>query len=149
MAFTTLAHANALNPGSDIWIVPAIAESHWAGKIDWYLNFQIGKSSRHVLPQISDSLQEILTQTETPILSPDHSSESLLIAANQRLPCRWVVVLPVQDNMAKWIQSIHTTWVGLGKAPLRVFLAPNLSTASFQLTWKNHDEQDDLTLILD
>lgn len=145
----TLSQANAFNPGSDVWIVPAAEESHWTGQIDWYLNFQIGKTQRHPLPQIPETLTQIIQETELGCADIKAGVDTLLIAAQNHLPCSWLVVLPVKEDTPLWIENIYKTWKGLQAKSLRVFLPPNLSTATFQLAWKNRSEQDDLTLILD
>lgn len=149
MSFTTLSQANALNPGAELWIVPAIDDSHWTGQIDWLLNFQIGKAQRHTPASLPETLTHIVQETELKLTAITKSTNALMIAAVNHLPCRWVVVLPVNNNLEAWIEQVYQTWFGMNKASMRVFLPPNLSTATFQVCWKKHSDQDDLTLILD
>ena len=102
-----LSQASALNPGSDLWIVPDFPKSNWAQKLDWYLNFQIVKASRHAPPGLSDFLVQMIEKTELKIPSFELLSQApLLIHSQPLLPNKWVAVVPYADNFKHWMKNI-------------------------------------------
>lgn len=150
MAISVLAQANALNPGSDLWIIPDTANSAWNAKLDWYLNFQISKSVRHEPLKAPEFIQGVLQETglETPSLSVP-ATAPLMIASQGLLPNKWVVILKWENNPETWVQSCFQVWSQLQEPSLRIFLPPGQSTGTFLREWKNHHRFEDFTVVLD
>jgi hypothetical protein len=150
MSLSVLSQASALNPGSDLWIVPDLERSRWTAKLDWYLNFQICKSSRHQTAPLSEFVQEVLAETEqtAPQLSLEGPS-SLMIASPELLPNKWVLVVPWTENMSAWTASIFKIWSGLQEPSVRIFLPPGQSAGSLQQHWQKHHTFQDFTVVLD
>lgn len=150
MALSVLSQASALNPGSDLWIVPDLEKSQWTAKLDWYLNFQICKSSRHHTPSLPAFLKEVLVETELEkkSLKPNYNAP-LMIASSELLPNKWVVILPWQGDLSKWTSEVFEIWQKLKEPSLRVFLPPGQSTGNLQLAWQTHHTVPDFTVVLD
>lgn len=149
MALSVLSQASAFNPGSDLWIVPDLEKSPWTAKMDWYLNFQICKASRHNSPKITSYISDVLRKTELNLRGPFISSGPLMVSSAPLLPNKWVVVLPWSDDLSAWSSQIHEIWSRLKEPSLRVFLPPGQSTGSFQLAWQAHHTVPDFTVVLD
>jgi len=150
MSLSVLSQASALNPGSDLWIVPDLERSHWTAKLDWYLNFQICKSSRHQTAALPEFVENVMAETEQapPQLNLNPAS-SLMIASPDLLPNKWVLVVPWSENMAEWTAAIFKIWSGLQEPTVRVFLPPGQSAGTLQQHWQKHHTFQDFTVVLD
>lgn len=150
MALSVLSQASALNPGSDLWIVPDLEKSPWTAKLDWYLNFQVCKSSRHQSPTLPDFLGLVLEQTELnkPSL-PAVSDQPLMIASDKLLPNKWVVILPWNEDLTKWTAEIFRIWKNLNEPTLRIFMPPGQSTGNLQIAWQTYHPVQEFTVVLD
>jgi hypothetical protein len=150
MALSVLSQAGALNPGSDLWVVPQLGKSQWTAKLDWYLNFQLCKSSRHVSPQVPVYLNEVIKEAELEkFYRPVVKTAPLMIASEPLLPNKWVVVVPWDDNLNSWTESIFQVWTGLNQPTMRIFLPPGQSTGTLQQSWVKHHSFQDFTVVLD
>lgn len=148
MAISVLSQASALNPGSDLWIVPDLEKSQWAAKLDWHLNFQICKSSRHVSKQLPAFLNDVLVETELD-KKPLRTSGPLMIASSELLPNKWVVIVPWNDNLAAWTSQIFEIWKNLKEPSLRVFLPPGQNAGNLPAEWQSNNNFQDFTVVLD
>ena len=148
MAISVLSQASALNPGSDLWIVPDLEKSQWTAKLDWYLNFQICKSSRHVSKQLPAYLNEVLAETELDKKTL-RASGPLMIASSELLPNKWVIILPWNDNLPAWTSQVFEIWKKLKEPSLRVFLPPGQNAGTLQADWQSHHDFQDFTVVLD
>ena len=150
MALSVLSQASALNPGSDLWIVPDAGNSRWSVKIDWYLNFQICKAERHVSRALPEFVSDVLSETglEKPALKYSPQAP-LLIPSENLLPNKWVAVLPLHKNYTQWVSDIARTWASLHNPTLRVFLPPGQNAGSFNELWQSHHKFEDFTVVLD
>lgn len=150
MATSVLSQASALNPGSDLWIVPDFANSQWTAKLDWYLNFQICRASRHQSSPIPDYLNYVLEETELkkPAI-PVEDQAPLMIATQQLLPNKWVVLIPWNGNLGEWVQQAFKVWQNLQQPSIRLFLPPGQSSGSLQHAWQAYSNWQDLTVVLD
>lgn len=150
MAISILSQASALNPGSDLWIVPDINHSQWTSKLDWYLNFQISKSLRHEHKQLAAFTQDVLDETGLHRIRVDIPKTSpLMIASHNLLPNKWVVIAQWQQDLEGWVKQSHQIWSQLKEPSLRFFLPPGQSSGSFQREWKAHHKFEDFTVVLD
>lgn len=150
MSQNVLSQASALNPGSDLWILPASGQSHWTEKLDWYLNFQICKASRHVAPQVGGFITEVLTETEIPALEIKAGRQApLMIASASLLPNKWVVILPITSNFDAWVAEIARVWKDLGSPTFRAFLPPGQSAGRLLELWHKHHNFEQFTVVLD
>ncbi|HPI40110.1 MAG TPA: hypothetical protein PLJ21_04855 [Pseudobdellovibrionaceae bacterium] len=147
--------ATALNPGSQLWIIPNSENSPWTLKIDYYLNFLILKNLRHKPTQLDLELKNTILQTEIFSLNtfekkdlPVQNIESgLLIYSENSLPNQWTYYLPFHKNPQIWIQKIHKTWQGLKQPSLRFFLPIGLSFNELEVEWKALTEFTDITIV--
>lgn len=149
MSLSVLSQASALNPGAELWILPALEQSQWTARIDWYLNFQISKALRHQKAQTPDFIQEVQEATELPPVDLSYVDSNLMIASSHHLPNKWVVVLPWNDNLESWSEEVAKVWNSLQKPSLRIFFPPKQSTGQFQMAWKNQSDFEDFTVVLD
>ncbi len=147
---TTLSQASALNPGAELWVTADLPKSKWTAKIDWYLNFQIVKASRHQPPPISDFLVKIIEKTnlEVPKLAPLTSS-SLLIHSQSFFPNKWVAVVPYNDNLKEWMTRIFKVCEQLQNPTLRIFLPAGQQTATVTEELVSTEDEKEITLVLD
>lgn len=150
MALSVLSQASALNPGSDLWIVPDLEKSQWTAKLDWYLNFQICKASRHKSPSIPEFLSSVVSETELQLPKvPSTKNLSLMISSDSLLPNKWVVILPWTGDLGQWTSRIFEIWQQLKEPSLRVFLPPGQSTGNLQSAWQTHHTFQEFTVVLD
>ncbi|MNJ98423.1 hypothetical protein D3C87_161890 [compost metagenome] len=150
MAVSVLSQASALNPGSDLWILPALNESLWTSKLDWYLNFQVCKASRHQTPRVDSYVTEVLRETEQGSYHFQRLPNApLMIASEGLLPNKWVILVPLKSDLEEWTAEIHNIWSGLKHPTLRVFLPPRQSAGHFQNFWQKHSDFQEFTVVLD
>ncbi len=150
MALSLLSQASALNPGSDLWIVPDLEKSQWTARLDWYLNFQVCKASRHQQPALPSFVEEVLRETELDKKNFKNRDQApLMIASSELLPNKWVVVLPWSGDLTKWTAQVFEIWQKLKEPSLRIFLPPGQSTGNLQLAWQAHHAVQDFTVVLD
>jgi hypothetical protein len=147
MAHIVLSHSSAFNPSSDLWIVSE--GSKWAKKLDWYLNFQIVKSSRHTSREIGTELNQYLEAAGLDYAPNFTSASHLLISSQHLLPNKWVLVLPDPSNWNAWVKDLHSTWLKINKPTLRVFLPAGKTAADFTPVWQSQSDYDDYTIVLD
>jgi hypothetical protein len=130
--------------------MPELEKSPWTAKLDWYLNFQICKASRHETKETPTPINSILEETGLPREKISTGTEgALMIASARLLPNKWVVVLPWNEDLSKWTQEIHKIWGNLNEPSLRVFLPPGQSASSLQLAWQKHQASEEFTVVLD
>lgn len=150
MALSVLSQASAFNPGSDLWIVPDLEKSQWTAKLDWYLNFQVCKSSRHTSPTLPNYVTGVLSETDLAVRTPQEMNSSpLMISSQNLLPNKWVVVLPWNGDLSAWSATIFDVWNKLKEPSLRVFLPPGQSTGNLQTAWQSHHTVPEFTVVLD
>lgn len=145
-----LSLASAYNPGSDLWIVPDFPSSRWTAKLDWYLNFQIVRSTRHTSPELRNFLLYVENETGLEHMQPQILKTSpLMITSEAFLPNKWVVVVPTDDNFTHWVRQVSAIWENLKHPSLRIFLPTGQNAGSFHKEWQNHHIFEDFTLVLD
>lgn len=150
MAVSVLSQASALNPGSDLWIVPDLEKSQWTARLDWYLNFQVCKSARHQTQKLPGFINEVLDETEISKISvQSNSTAPLMIPSEKLLPNKWVVILPWQGDLNTWTAKALEIWRSLKQPSIRVFLPPGQSTGNLQSVFQSENGLSDLTLVLD
>jgi len=145
-----LSSASALNPGSDLWIVPDSPNCHWVQKLDWYLNFQIIKSQRHLSPEVRNFTK--LIQREAGLETYEHNipkDAPLMVTSESFFPNKWVVVLPMSASFGIWIKEVSNIWENLKQPTLRVFLPTGQNAGSFNKEWQKLHSFEDFTVVLD
>lgn len=150
MSISVLSQASAFNPGSDLWIAPDLEKSPWTAKLDWYLNFQVCKASRHQRPPLPSYLQAVLSETEmetAPALSSQE--QPLMIASEKLLPNKWVVLVPWNGDVTAWTHEIFKVWKNLNQPTLRIFMPPGQSAGGLQIAWQGLHPSQDFTVVLD
>jgi hypothetical protein len=139
----------ALSTGSDLWIVADLDHSKWTSKIDWYLNFQIVKASRHESPELSGFLKEALEQTGLTAPQIKTGNGPLLIQSEFLLPNKWVLVLPFEEDIKSWMSKVAEVWEGLQKPSLRIFLPTGQNSSPHSMAWFEKLELKNCSLVLD
>lgn len=150
MTLSVLSQASALNPGSDLWVVPDLEKSKWTAKLDWYLNFQICKSSRHVSPKQAPFLKEVVSETglEKKFI-PSNPKSPLMIPSETLLPNKWLVIIPWDNDMSQWASQSFEIWQKLKEPSIRIFLPPGQNTGSLESVWHPRESFQDFTVVLD
>ncbi|MGZ3774010.1 MAG: hypothetical protein ACXVCY_16215 [Pseudobdellovibrionaceae bacterium] len=150
MNLSVLSQASAFNPGSDLWIMPDLEKSNWTAKLDWYLNFQICKSSRHVSLKLSSFVTSVLNETGLEEKqAPKTQQDPLMIASERLLPNKWVVIIPWNNDASSWAKQSFEVWQKLKEPSLRIFLPPGQRTGSLESAWHNNESFQDFTVVLD
>lgn len=145
-----LSQAGSLNPGSDLWVVPERKNCQATQKIDWYLNFQISKASKHQARPLSQKVTDILEKCELPQHSfEENEDNSLLIASHLALPNRWVLVIKGSDQFEDWVASIAQKHKHLNSPSTRIFLPNGKTLEEFQKTWSKSSQEKDLSVVID
>ena len=130
MGMSSLASTQALTPGAQLWVVGNPEESKWALKVDWALNFQIMRASRHLPAEKSAELEKIKEKSGLESPSTTASKNLLLVAADLNLPCQWVI------SLSDWkLEELAKTWKELRSPALRVFLPKTQSAEDFAKEW--------------
>ncbi len=147
---TTLSQASALNPGAELWVTTDLEKSKWTAKIDWYLNFQIVKASRHQPPPLSEFLIKIIEKTNVEVqkMKPV-TSASLLIYSQALLPNKWVAVVSYHDNLKEWMKNIYQVREQLQNPSLRIFLPAGQLTTTITEQLLTTDDEKEMTVVLD
>ena len=148
MSLKTLTKAKAFDAGSELWIVPEPEHSPLAGRVDWYLNFQLARARYHKSRDLSPELKSTLIQQEWPEFHYDQEEDApLMVAAGGYFPTDMVVQVPVKRTFKSWTKSIHKTWKNLGHPKMRIFLPEGRSVEDFKTEWDESIEPYDLTLV--
>ncbi len=148
--FATLSQASALNPGAELWVMADLGKCQWTAKIDWYLNFQIVKASRHQTPPLSEFLIGIIEKTgvEVPKMI-SASSAPLIIHSQPLLPNKWVAIVPYNDNFKEWMKKISTVWSQLQNPSLRIFLPSGQLADAMPESLIPTENEKEITVVLD
>lgn len=134
-----------LAPGAELWIASSPESSTWALQIDWILNFQVLRASRHESVKLSPQVTEFLERggLKSP-LQKIPVSAPLLIPADLNLPCRWL--LSPQD----WSPAaLAAQWRELGGPSLRIFLPKNEKAEKFAKAWTEHAGSGDFQVVVE
>jgi hypothetical protein len=144
-----LSLASAFNPGSDLWIIPDFAGSRWTTKIDWYLNFQLVRSTRRPQPETRNFTLYVEKEAGLDhILINAPASAPLMITSKDFFPNKWVVMLPAAD-FNRWVKEVSDIWENLKNPSLRIFLPTGQNAGSFHKEWQKFHAFEDFTLVLD
>ena len=140
MAVKSLDSLSAFSPGCDLWIIGPAAESKWARKIDWHLNFQIRRADLHQTPALSSDLKKVIEESEAVIPDvPAVSGRPLMIASSALLPNSKTVLVAGGAMGGDWVMECHKVWSDLGRPLTRVFLPDGLTSEQFSRSWPNQE----------
>ncbi len=149
MAILSLNQLSALSPGADMWVCPDLLNSRWATQLDWHLNHQMRKGLAHKTQMLDANVKGLLYENQISWNDVQAHSENLMVACSLQLPARWVLVLPWNGQLQKWVQSIFQNWENLSKPQARIFLPQNIAMADFSRNWQKVSDYLDLTVVLD
>ncbi len=129
----------AFSSGSKLWIVADLESSKLAQKLDWYLNFQLRRSSLHKPKKISQATQEKianwgvnLQDLTKSVKNLDREKSALLIASHKLLPNQLTVQIPFKDNsISDWVQRCIKVLRELKILQARIFLPSEISSGEF------------------
>ncbi len=144
----TLDPQNALEEGSELWVIPDRRNSYWARRIDWHLQFLISRSMIHESPQISGTLEKILKDND---LENDFGGAPknlpLLIFSVDLLPNREIIHLPYSNNFEAWLESVQAIWKNLKTPSIRVFLPREQDSKDFNSHWT--EKKNNVSVVID
>lgn len=127
-----LQNANALSAGSDLWLLPDLANSAWAQKIDWHVNFQLSKARRHMFPRHSPEMISLIQTVQTEMYNFEISpSAPLLVSTQNLLPNRYLMMLPFHGPLLKWQEKAAKIWQDLDRPSLRIFFPDSVTQNVF------------------
>lgn len=144
----TLAQSqHAFLPGCDLWIVSQRVPKAFSLRLDWLLNFQLSKGQRHVHRDRPEATEAWVARTglELPARTAP-AGAPLLIAANELLPCRWLLRGDC-ESLETWLASAHERWQGLGKPTLKLFLPEGEDPQTLMRLWKPYDPLEEYVIV--
>lgn len=139
----------AFSAGAHLWILPTAAQSVWARKLDWYLNFIAAHALLHRPPELAAPMREMLKEiglSEPTTMA--NNQKPLLIRASHRLPTNQLVEVAYTGEPKSWIEAACNIWQALGRPPVRVFLPPKLTQAEAENLWTDVGDEN-LSLVAD
>ena len=120
----------------DVWLLPDGGSSRWSRRIDWYLNFQAMKAEAHLPLELSAQLKSIEEQwpidREPLVLAP---TAPLMIASRGHLPCSKAIFIGFAGDVRAWVDACVSSWRGLGKPSVRIFLPDTVTQDEFRAAW--------------
>ncbi len=144
MGLQSLTDNSAFTTGSELWILPDPKVSHWARKIDWYLNFQFARSERHLPPVLEPGLLQLLRDEElAPPTTSANNKSPLMVSCRHRLPSSQTVEIPFQGDFSEWLMTATSIWRDLGHPSLRLFLPQGTTVAQAEALWPASNSQTD------
>jgi hypothetical protein len=136
MGIQSLSETMAFSPGSQLWIFPDPKVSHWARRMDWYLNFQLARAECHHPPVLEAGLLQLLREEElAPPTTMANSKAPLLISSHHRLPSAQTVEIPYANDFNDWLTAAAQIWRDLDKPTLRLFLPQGASPSQAEALW--------------
>ena len=142
MGLQNLTDNSAFSPGSDLWILPDPKVSHWARKIDWYLNFQFARAEHHLPPVLEPGLLSLLQEEK---LAPPSISANLraalMVSSGHRLPAIQTVEVPFDGNLGEWLTKVTSIWRDLSRPTLRLFLPRGITVTQAEALWPSPSSQ--------
>lgn len=150
MALKVLDPNNALTSGSRLWVVSDLEKSHWARKIDWYLNFQLLRAEPHRSPELSPEIKSVMERWEfdAPEISIAERAP-LMVASSKLLPNTQTVMVPLSAKEELWVKACHRIWQDLGRPTMRVFLPEESTVEGFSKHWPKADQEAAIELVAD
>lgn len=149
MQILALNQLSALSTGADLWVCPDITNSHWSAQLDWQLNHQIRKGQSYKTQVLDAEVKGLLYENQISWNDVSAISDNLLISSSFQLPSRWVLVIPWNGQLQKWVMSVVQHWEKIGKPSLRIFLPQNIALADFSREWQKATDYLGLTVVLD
>jgi hypothetical protein len=144
MGLQNFNESTAFAPGSQLWILPDPRVSHWARKIDWYLNFQIARAERHLPPVLEPGLLQLLRDEQLdPPTTLSNTKAPLLLSSGHRLPAHQTVEISFTGDFSGWLAQAAGIWRDLGHPPLRLFLPQGTTSAQVEALWPGEKSQMD------
>lgn len=144
MGLQNLTETTAFAPGAQLWILPDPKVSHWARKIDWYLNFQIARAERHLPPVLEPGLLQLLKDEDLAAPTTAGNNESpLLLSSGHRLPAGQTVEISFTGDFSHWLARAAGVWRDLGHPMLRLFLPRGTTPAQAEALWPGAKSQMD------
>jgi hypothetical protein len=119
----------AFSDGVPLWIIADLEGSRWAKKLDWYLNFQLRRASRHTSPQISESTKQSFADWGFSAPEIKAPTSSLMIASCKLLPNEWTVQIKLSE---KWASECLKLMQDLRVFKARVFLPTDMTADHFK-----------------
>jgi hypothetical protein len=151
MGMQSLSDTMAFSPGADLWILPDPKTSHWARRIDWYLNFQLARAENHRQPVLETGLLQLLREEElAPPTTVSDNRKPLLVSSHHRLPAAQTVELPFGGDFSDWVTRAADIWRDLDKPPLRLFLPQGVSAGQAEAQWPESKAKNrEVTVVAD
>lgn len=115
--------------GAPLWIIADLQNSAWAKKLDWYLNFQLRRASRHQPLKISQTVKEKISSWGFTVPEAMLPAAPLMIASRRLLPNELTVQIPVSET---WVQDCLQVIRQLRLKKVRVFLPVPISAQEFK-----------------
>lgn len=138
--------------GCDLWVTSSPDKSAWSRKMDWYLNFRITKGSKAEMPEREKPLEDLLAKVKWALPKDKNwNTEPLLIAANQGLPCKWVLVLEDlnPEKISEGLKQLTKIWKNFNQPKMRLFLPSDLNQDALRKSWGSLDLPQDFELVLE
>ena len=120
LMFKSISSYQALDAGSDLWILISDFEDFWFKKINWQLGFPFHDPSKK-----------------------DVIKKPILVTTQNTFPNKNILCLPYTED---WIACCHQHWAQLKKPSLRLFLPKTLPKDSLE-QWPDEDRSHSLSYL--
>jgi hypothetical protein len=148
MALITVDSSQAFASGCDIWVTPMANNSAHSGRIDWYINGQMTKALSHVPVAMEPALNNIIRENDLKLPpSPLQPDSEILIATQNHLPTRWIVMVDYSKSTTKWVKSLTESALGLKVKSIRLFSGPDFDFPHFEKSWNQSGGTFDLQIV--
>jgi hypothetical protein len=146
---TVLSQNSAIGSGHDLWVLPHYKTSSWTPQIDWLMNFQILKTSRHISAKMNSRLIGILKMNEIQVQPVEIDTNELLIPTPLFFSNRWILYCSNMMSSEKevllnhWFKTIFKHWTGLQSPTMRIFLPYGVGLNEAQKSWSLLDKNNE------
>lgn len=139
----------ALSSGADLWVGPDHNHSAWIREMDWFLNHIILKKDNHEVRKMDHEVRGLLFQNQIVFQDVVSPNSDLLVAASHQLPTQWLMIVPWNGQIEKWLAHVHNNWKNLKYPSLRLFLPKGVSVSECSRVWQKVSDHQDFTVVLD
>ncbi len=122
----------ALDVGSDLWVIENNVNSIWWQKLDFYTQFLLTKTQLHKKTECAPELLRIIEATNLPVKQQNYSDQFILIGTENHFLNKWVLLYQNVEP-ASLVHEIIKLSDSLKFSSLRIFtdiqvLIDNLAT---------------------
>ena len=142
-----ISNSQALNRGTDLWVLSDSQHSSWHSTIDWYLSFQIKKNKLKCFEKTDLLIQSLITKYKLPYFQWQIPLPlPVLIESSTYLPNLWTMKLSYTEE---WINKVYDIWLSLNQPKLRIFAPQPIKKEKIREKWEEHANNNLIQYIIE